>query len=44
MELNEMIFLAAAIFCVNSEYKDVHTAVKKAKALWREVLKQDRED
>jgi hypothetical protein len=44
MELNDLIFLSAAIFCANSEYKDVRMAVKKAKALWREVLKQEMED
>ena len=44
MELNDLIFLAAAAFYATSTKKNMSTAVMLAKMLWAEVLKQDRED
>jgi len=44
MELNNMIFLAAAAIYAAETNKNMSTAVKLAKMLWAEVLKQDRED
>jgi hypothetical protein len=51
MELNDMIFLAAAAIYATSTYKNhdlpferMHYAVKQARMLWAEVIKQDKED
>ena len=41
MELNDLLFLAAAAIYATSTYKNMDSAVKQAKALWAEVLKQD---
>ena len=38
MELNDMIFLAAAAIYATSAYKCVDAAVKQAKMLWAEVI------
>ena len=37
-----MIFLAAAAIYATSAYKSVEAAVKQAKMLWAEVIKQDK--
>ncbi len=44
MELNDLIFLAAAAIYATRINKNMSTAVKLAKMLWAEVIKQDKEN
>jgi hypothetical protein len=44
MELNDMVFLAAATLLSTDELQRPALAVKRAKELWDEVLKQYREN
>jgi hypothetical protein len=44
MELNELILLAAAALLASDPLQRPDVAVRRAKGLWLEVVKQARED